>query len=390
MTQINMDRKYDKNYPEPVEQVYEFIIPAKKKADRLDTFVTNSIDHATRTRVQKAIDSGAITVNGNTTKANYKIRPGDTVRVVVMKPPPLMLVPEDIPLEVLFEDEHLIVVNKPAGMPSHPGIGNRYGTLVNAILWHNGQREPISVLGRRESMEDDEVLGDEDENEEEVVEDSIDELDGNSTSAFSSPALRPGIVHRLDKDTAGVMVVGKTYAATLHLSQQFAARTVAREYVALAWGVIHDDTLLIETQFGRSTRDRKLHAVMTHGGKYAATEVTIVERYSCATLITCKLRTGRTHQIRVHLAHKKHPLVGDKDYGGREAALTSIHHLFRRQAQLSLPLINRQALHARSLAFIHPITKQEMAFTSAVPSDFVDVLNALRSPEVTPLPQCLH
>lgn len=388
-----MEQILDRNYPEPIEQVYELVVAPRQKADRLDAFITRSIEHATRTRVQKAIERGTVTVNGASSKANYKIRPGDVVRVVVHKPPPMQLVPEDIPLVILYEDEHLIVVNKPAGMPVHPGIGNRYGTLVNAILWHSGQRVPIDVLGNRESLEDvDDLEGedpDEDENDVPSYSDT-DELGNNDEGVFSSAAVRPGIVHRLDKDTSGVMVVGKTYDATVGLSQQFAARTVNREYVALAWGVVHEDALHIETSFGRSTRDRKLHAVLAHGGKYAATDVTVVERYTCATLITCKLRTGRTHQIRVHLAYKKHPLVGDKDYGGREAALTSIHHLFRRQAQSSLGLIQRQALHARSLAFTHPVTNERLEFTSSVPDDFLSVVNSLRPAEAGQLPQCLR
>ncbi|MCO6465431.1 MAG: RluA family pseudouridine synthase [Bradyrhizobiaceae bacterium] len=382
----------DRNYPERIEHTYEFVVSTGKKAERLDAFITRSIVHATRTRVQKAIDRGSVTVNGRVEKSNYKVRPGDTVTVVVMKPPPLQLVPEEIPLEVLYEDEHLIVVNKPAGMIVHPGIGNRYGTLVNAILWHVGMRDPIDVLGNRESMADDDF-----DDESEDVESSMssseqdraeDEL-ADDDDALQSNALRPGIVHRLDKDTSGVMVVGKTYDATLHLSNQFAARTVSREYVALAWGVIQQDVQLIETQFGRSTRDRKLHSVLSHGGKYAATEVHVIERYESTTLITCRLRTGRTHQIRVHLAHVKHPLVGDKDYGGREPALNGVHHQFRRRAQTALAMIHRQALHARSLEFTHPVTNKRMLFTSAVPADFSSVVGQLRPPEAGPLPSCL-
>jgi 23S rRNA pseudouridine1911/1915/1917 synthase len=388
------------NYPERIEQTFTFTIPARQKAERLDAFITHSIEHATRTRVQKAIDRGAVTVNGAPSKANYKIRPGDVINVVVHKPPPMQLIPENIPLDVLFEDEHLIVVNKPAGMPVHPGIGNRIGTLVNAVLWHAGNREPIDVLGNRESLADAEdeeqdlaeAEGEEAEGEgegegegAEVSSDLADEDDG-----LRSNAMRPGIVHRLDKDTSGVMVVGKTYEATLGLSEQFASRTVARQYVALAWGVIRDNDRLIESQFGRSTRDRKLHAVLDRGGKYAATEVHVLERYDCATLITCKLRTGRTHQIRVHLTHIKHPLVGDPEYGGRDTALNGVHHLFRRRAQLALGHMHRQALHARSLEFTHPVTRERLTFTSSVPADFLAAVQELRPPEAGPLPPCLH
>lgn len=395
----------DRNYPDRIEHVYEFVVPVRQKPERLDAFITRSIEHATRTRVQKAIERGSVLVNGLPSKANYMIRPADAITVTVMRPPPLQLVPENIPLEVLFEDDYLLVVNKPAGMPVHPGIGNRYGTLVNAIMWHVGNREPIDVLGNRESMEDEEQADDDDATEGEYLGEAplgplanreypdpsqAGELANSDQSALRSNALRPGIVHRLDKDTSGVMVVGKTYAATLELSKQFAARTVQREYVALAWGVVKDDFQAIETQFGRSTRDRKLHAVLDRGGKYAATEVTVVERYESTTLITCKLKTGRTHQIRVHLAYRKHPLVGDADYGGQDIALNSVHHLFRRKAQLALSKISRQALHARSLEFTHPITGKRMAFTSAVPADFSLLLQVVRPPEAGPLPPCLH
>ncbi len=369
----------DRNYPDRIEHVYEFRVAPRQKAERLDSFITRSIEHATRTRVQKAIERGAVTVNGAPSKSNYMIRPSDVITVVVMKPPPMQLVPENIPLDVLYEDEHLIVVNKPAGMPVHPGIGNRYGTLVNAVLWHAGNREPIDVLGRRESLADMESDDREETSDDESDEDEL----------MQSSALRPGIVHRLDKDTSGVMVVGKDYQTTLGLSEQFAARTVSREYVALAWGVIRDDQRLVETQYGRNTRARKLHAVLAHGGKYAATEVNVVERYDCATLITCRLRTGRTHQIRVHLQFIKHPLVGDTDYGGREAALHGVFHLFRRQAQQALSHISRQALHARLLGFTHPKTGERLEFTCAVPSDLLSAVLAVRPADAGPLPPCL-
>ncbi len=358
-----------------VEHTYEFVITARQRPERLDAFVTKSILHATRTRVQKGIDSGVVTVNGLPSKANYKVRPGDVVRVTVMKQPPLQLIPQDIPLEVLYEDEHLLVINKSAGLLVHPGIGNRDGTLVNAVLWHMGAREPIDVLRRRTSWDEAESA-EEGEGAPEADEDEVIALEGEGS--FDTSGMRPGIVHRLDKDTSGVMVIGKTYESTMALATQFAERTVSREYIALAWGVLKDDERLIEGDIGHSPRDRRLRAIVERGGKYAATEVTVLERYACATLIRCRLRTGRTHQIRVHLAAQRHPLVGDPDYGGRDSALNGIHHSYRRMAQLALASIHRQALHARMLGFTHPVTRERMTFETPMPADMEAAIASLR------------
>lgn len=374
------------NYPDKIEHVYTFEITKGQQPERIDAFLTRAIEHATRNRVQKAIDRGAVLVNGAMTKSNYKIRPGDRLTVTVMKPPPLQLVPEDIPLDVLYEDRDLIVVNKPAGMPVHPGIGNRVGTLVNAVLWHTGQREAIDVLLRRQEWHD---VNDTDDTDDTENTDDTDESGLTDDRLSDDGVLRPGIVHRLDKDTSGVMVVGKTYAVTMALAEQFAQRTVSREYVALAWGVLRDDRRLIEAAIGRSTRDRTLMQVVDRGGKYAATEVTVVERYDAATLVTCKLRTGRTHQIRVHLSSIRHPIVGDPGYGGREAAVAAIHHLYRPQAKGALQALHRQALHARMLGFTHPGSGERMEFSAPVPSDMVDAINALRPTAVGPLPPCV-
>ena len=339
--------------------------------------------HATRTRVQKAIDAGAVTVNGRPTKSNYKIRPGDVLRVTVMRPPPLQLIPQDIPLAVLYEDEHLMVIDKAAGILVHPGLGNRDGTLVNAVLWHLGQRDPVRVLKARESWGD----ADDEDDGTEPTDDASEEderWDANDLGAEENPGVRPGIVHRLDRDTTGVMVIGKTYPVTMDLATQFADRTVSRQYVALAWGVIADDYRLIEGQIGRSPRDRTLRAVLRTGGKYAATEVSVLERFDFASLFACKLRTGRTHQIRVHLSAGKHPLVGDNDYGGRESAVNGLHTAYRPEATKMLAMINRQALHARMLAFTHPVSRQRMTFESPLPADMQSCLELLRNRHAHP------
>ncbi len=366
---------------ERTEHTYEIIVTPGKKPERLDAYITRSIAMATRTRVQKAIDAGSVHVNGVHKNANYKVKPSDVITVTVMRPPPLQLVPQDIPLEILYEDEHLLVINKAPGILVHPGLGNRDGTLVNAVLWHLGQREPIDVLKGREDW------GDDEDAVEESLDEGVDETLDTSEAAFWDPergleqesaAIRPGIVHRLDRDTSGVMVIGKKYLTTMQLAKQFADRTVSRQYVALCWGIVGEDHLLIEGDIGRSPRDRTLRAIVRTGGKYAATEVTVHERFLCATLITCKLRTGRTHQIRVHLSSRKHPLIGDPDYGGRDSAINALHHAYRQKGTDVLRNIHRQALHARSLEFTHPVTKERMVFESPLPADMQACLDLLR------------
>ena len=340
--------------PGKIEHTHEFVITRGQNPERLDAFLTHSVMYATRTRVQKAIDDGTVTVNGEPSRSNYKVRSGDIIRLVVMKQPPIQLIPEDIPLSVVYEDEHLLVVNKPAGLTVHPGVGNRTGTLVNAVLWHMGVREAIDLVNEDEEREE------------------IDVEEGfpiDHSAVLGTDAVRPGIVHRLDKDTSGLMVVGKNYEASVHLSNQFFERTVSRLYEALVWGVVKDNTRLIEGDVGRSPRDRKLRAVLPRGGKYAATEVTVLERYACASLIQCKLRTGRTHQIRVHLSAARHPIVGDPDYGGREAGVAGIHHLYRKTAQHLLDFMVCQVLHVRTLGFTHPVTGERLEFISELPAD---------------------
>lgn len=454
------------NNLERTEHVTELHVPPKQKPERIDAYITKCVMHATRSRVQKAIDNGTVTVNGKPTKSNYKIKPNDYIKIVVMRLPPVQLIPQDIPLDVLFEDDDVLVINKPAGLAVHPGIGNRSGTLVNAVLWHIGLREALDVQGAEEEwealdedviaekykleeqraleqleqerqaellkaqelakesddedVEEDEDYDDEDDNEdhsrgmlveydEDEIENYVDDdehfdhelvIDSEDTpheieeevdegsdddevleirANYKPDETRPGIIHRLDKNTSGVMVIGKSYETTLSLSNQFRDRTVTRSYVALVWGVVKEDTMLIEGDIGRSPRDRRLQAIVEKGGKYAATEVTVLERYDCATLIACKLRTGRTHQIRVHMASKHHSIIADNDYNGGEAALVRIHHLYRKKAQQVLGVIRRQALHARVLGFIHPVTKQQHYFETEMPADMQQALDILRS-----------
>lgn len=347
---------------EKIEQIYEFIVPGKQKPERLDAFLTHSVEHATRTKVQRSIEAGHVLVNGAPSRANYKIRPNDVIRCMVMRMPPIQLIPEDIPLDIRYEDDDLVVIEKPAGMSVHPGLGHRQGTIVNAMLYHLGVREAIDVATEDASWSD----------EEDVVV-------ASDAEVFASAEVRPGIVHRLDRDTTGLLVVAKHYAPSLALATQFKDRTVHREYVALVWGVVQEDHGIIEGNIGISPRNRKLRAVVERGGKEATTEFTVLERFEFTTLVRLKLHTGRTHQIRVHMAHRHHPLVGDAEYGGRDTIIQGLHHAYRRMAKDMLLAISRQALHARTIGFMHPTTKTFLEFQSDIPADMQAVVELCRA-----------
>ena len=343
--------------PERILTVRELLVEPGQAPERIDRWLTHKIAGATRNKVQEAIAAGAVTVNAAETKANYKVRPGDLVRLELMKPPPIELIPQNIPLEVLHEDEDVLVVNKPAGMVTHPGYGNRDGTLVNAVLYHVGGVLPGEV----------------DSTTEEEEEEGGDEF---GPEPFNYDAVRPGIVHRLDKETSGVMIVAKTMRAKLHLSEQFARRTIRREYRAVAWGTFDEDNGEIEGNIARDPRNRKRFVVSQKDGKYALTYFTVLERFEFATSLAFRLATGRTHQIRVHAAHINHPLIGDPTYGGDSVRNTGTSG--KTGAQRVLKKIARQALHARTLGFHHPGTGQYMEFAAPLPEDMDALLFELR------------
>lgn len=341
------------NYPDYIEKIYDLTAAPGQTAERLDVYLTNAIQYATRNKVQKAIEDGNVTINGKTAKASRKIQPNDHIICKIMKPPPIELIPEDIPLDIVFEDDYLMVINKPAGMCTHPGFGNRYGTLVNAVLYHMGMRESITV----ETDEEDEEL--------------------NEAQIYSSDEIRPGIVHRLDKDTSGLIVIAKEPRIHSMLQLQFHDRTISRQYVALAWGIIDEDAGTIEADIGRSTRDRKLFAVVKKDGKHAVTDFNVLQRFSVATLVQLKLRTGRTHQIRVHLSHNNHPIIGDNAYGGDSIVYGgSMPHL-RKIAVRCLKTANRQLLHAKILSFVHPMTNERLNFETNLPPDIQKCIEIL-------------
>lgn len=351
------------NYPRHIEHVFEFVIPPGQGIERLDVYLTRTVPNASRNKVQEAIDAGAVLVNGKTVKNSRKILPGDVIQCTLLKPPPLVLVPENIQLDIVFEDNRLLVINKPAGMVVHPGFGNRYGTLVNGLLYHYGFRENIAVEYDREENEDDES----------DIQTSFENLGSEINE-------RPGIVHRIDKDTSGLLVVAKDVEALAYLAKQFRDRTADREYYALAWGIVKNDEGEIKSNIVRSPRDRKVFVATDRNvGKFAHTTYSVVERFEFATLLRLKLFTGRTHQIRVHCSSIGHPLVSDLPYGGAVVAYSGIKtNALRSKAEELLKTINRQALHAKTLGFNHPTTESRMLFDSELPEDFVKAIELCR------------
>lgn len=359
------------NYPAPIEVKYEFKIPKGQSPERLDQFLSRSIRNASRNKVQQAIQQGHVLVNGKNKKVSYKISPCDFIICTVLKTPPIELIPENIPLNIIFEDEHLLIVNKPAGMCSHPGIGNRYGTLINALLFHFGIREKLSYeFEYNEDSEEDFDYDANDDNEDELI-----------TNNFQYPVNdnRPGLVHRIDKDTTGLLVIAKNNGVHNSLSKQFANKTTEREYVAIVWGKPKNDSGIIEGNIGRSSRDRTCFTVLEEGaGKPAITKYQVIERFAYTSLLKFRLFTGRTHQIRVHSGHIGHKLFGDIRYGGNKILFGAENPQWKNLAQKTIDLVGRQMLHAKTLGFVHPITGQTMSFDSELPDDMKKTIEIMR------------
>lgn len=352
--------------PDKIETVIELDVPPGQSPVRLDVYITDKTANATRSKVQRGIKDGNVDVNGETvTKVSTPVQPGDRIVCRVMRPPPIEVVPEDIPLDVVYEDDTLLVVNKPAGMVAHPAYGHRSGTLINALLHHVGSG-PLASSDVEDTDDDDVGL---------ATATAGPRFEGDLT-------IRPGLVHRLDKDTTGLMVVAKTDVAAAHLGHQFAERTIRRRYLALVWGAL-DAAGRVEGWLGRSPRDRKKIAVRPEGeGKWAATNYEPVETFAHASLVRFRLETGRTHQIRVHAASLGHPVFGDTTYGGDRIVYGSaegsrkafVRNLFSR-------LGPRQALHAETLAFVHPDTGVVHSFEAPLPDDMAWVVDRLRRVE---------
>ena len=325
------------------EELYEhhrFVADKGQKPLRVDKFLNNFLENISRNKIQTAADAGNIHVNGTAVKSNYKVKPGDVVQVVMSTPPrELELIPEDIPLNIVYEDEDVVVVNKPAGLVVHPGYGNYTGTLVNALIYN------FDNLPTRQEND------------------------------------RPGLVHRLDKLTSGLMVIAKNKPAMAHLSKQFFDRTIERRYIALVWGDFEEDSGTIVGNIGRSLKNRKVQDVFPEGdyGKHAITHWEVVERLGYVTLIRCKLETGRTHQIRVHLSHEGHPLFGDFEYGDDKILKGTTFTKYKQFVQNCFKILPRQALHAKTLAFTHPRTGEWMSFESELAEDLVEVIDEWRN-----------
>lgn len=349
-------KELDENYPSKVETEIDIKLSNKQFPLRIDVYLTRQIQFATRAKVQQAIDEGRVTINGKPVKASYKIKANDNIKYIVLKSPPIRLIPEDLDLKIIYEDEHLLVVNKAPFMCVHPSFGHRKGTLVNGLMYHFGQREAIEL-----EIDDDEE------------EDTL-----NEGEIFASSEIRPGIVHRLDKDTSGLLVVAKNSYIHSQLSKQFSDRTTGREYNAIVWGNVKNDRGTIEGNIGRSSYNRQIFQIVNKGGRYAKTDYQVLERFPFATLLKLKLHTGRTHQIRVHCSHIKHTLVGDVQYGGDKLLAGTGTAEIKKIAARVLSLSQRQMLHAKTLEFDHPITEKRMSFTSELPDDMEQVLDVLR------------
>ncbi len=319
----------------PQTRERQITVPAGKTKERIDKYLTHHLQNATRSKIHQGIVAGLVLVNGKKVKPSYLVVPGDEIHLTIPKPPPPVAQPENIPLEIVYEDEHLLVVNKPAGMVVHPAYANYSGTLVNALLYYS---QSLS--------------------------------DGGS-------AERPGIVHRIDKETSGLLVVAKDDTTHAGLAKQFAKKTVEREYWAVVWGTFKKKTGTIDAELGRSKSDRKKVAVVA-GGKRAVTEYEVIEEFEPLTLLRLKLKTGRTHQIRVHLSHIHHPVFGDPTYGGRNAVWAGSQGTRRAHMQNLLEIMKRQALHAKTLGFMHPSTGKSLSFDSNLPEDFRKLLEMLK------------
>jgi len=334
----------ENNIDENNDELYEhhrFVADKGQQPLRVDKFLMNYIEKATRNKIQKAAAAGNILVNEKQVKSSYKVKPNDVVRVMFEHPPyEFLLVPENIPLDIVYEDDALLVVNKPTGMVVHPGHGNYSGTLINALTYH------------------------------------IENLPKNSNE-------RPGLVHRIDKDTSGLLVVAKTEAAMTHLAKQFFNKTTEREYLALVWGDVKDDEGTIEGNIGRHPKNRLQNTVYENDdeekGKSAVTHYKVIERLGYITLVSCKLETGRTHQIRVHMKYIGHTIFNDERYGGNRILKGTTFSKYKQFVDNCFKILPRQALHAKTLGFIHPVTKKLLRFEAPVPQDMQQCIEKWRS-----------
>lgn len=346
MAEYTEDKTYDAedDMEQDSNELYEhfrFTVDKGQTPVRIDKYLTERIVSASRNRIQQAADAGYVMVNDKAVKSNYKVKPCDSI-VIMMDYPKYEndIIPEDIPLNVVYEDDQLMVINKPAGLVVHPGCGNYHGTLVNAIAWH---------------------------------------LRENKNYDPNDPAV--GLVHRIDKDTSGLLVVAKTPDAKTNLGLQFFHKTTKRTYNALVWGNMEQDEGTIETNIARNPKDRMQMAAFTDEniGKHAITHYKALERFGYVTLVECRLETGRTHQIRVHMKHIGHVLFNDERYGGNEILRGLKTNKYKQFITNCFEICQRQALHAKTLGFTHPCTGKEMFFDSELPEDMTTLLDKWRN-----------
>lgn len=337
MMNNHLDEELDRD--DDLYEHYSFKAGKGQEPLRVDKFLMNFVENATRNKIQQAAKQGNIFVNGQVVKSNHRVKSNDIVKVMFSYPPhEYLLTPENIPLDIVYEDEALLVVNKPAGLVVHPGHGNYSGTLINGLIYH------------------------------------FENLPNNSSN-------RPGLVHRIDKDTSGLLVVAKTEQAMTHLANQFFNKTSEREYIALVWGDLSHDEGTITGHIGRHLKNRLLMDVFEDGsfGKEAITHYKVLERFSYVTLVSCRLETGRTHQIRAHFSHIGHPLFNDERYGGDKICKGTTFAKYKQFVENNFEILPRQALHAKTLGFEHPVSGVFMRFDSPIPQDIEECIQRWRN-----------
>lgn len=320
---------------------HRFTVDGRQSLLRIDKFITARLENTSRTRVQNAANAGNILVNNLPAKPNYKVKPGDIIQIVLPTPPrEIELIPENIPVNIIYEDDDVIVINKNAGMVVHPAYGNYSGTLVNALMWHF-----------------------------------------KDLPLFQTGELRPGLVHRIDKNTSGILVIAKNEYAHNRLAKQFFDRKTDRRYIALVWGTPDPPEGTITGNVGRNLKDRKIMQVFPDGsqGKHAVTHYRVIENLGYLSMVECKLETGRTHQIRVHFSYVRHPLFNDDEYGGDRILKGTTFTRYQQFVRNCFEILPRQALHAKSLAFDHPVTRKRLSFESELPEDMRLVIEKWRT-----------
>lgn len=320
---------------------FKYTVDPGQSLLRIDKYLSARIENTSRTRIQNAANAGNILVNNKSVKPNYKVKPADIIQIVLPTPPrDIELIPENIPINIVYEDEDIVVVNKEPGMVVHPAYGNYTGTLVNALMWHF-----------------------------------------KDLPLFQTGELRPGLVHRIDKNTSGILVIAKNELSLNRLSKQFYERTTDRKYIALIWGTPEPAEGTITGNVGRNIRDRKIMQVFPDGsqGKTAITHYKVIEQFGYVSLVQCKLETGRTHQIRVHFSFIRHPLFNDDEYGGDQILKGTTFSKYQQFVKNCFKILPRQALHAKSLAFDHPVTGKRLSFDSELPDDMKQVIEKWRN-----------